>query len=58
MGGAFGQEFATNDPILLNAYLKDIQDPACGATVLFSGITRNHNNGKEYLEIPPACEKK
>jgi molybdopterin synthase catalytic subunit len=43
--------YLTNDPIALNAYLKDMQDPACGASVIFLGITRNHNNGKEVIRL-------
>jgi molybdopterin synthase catalytic subunit len=32
-----------------------VQDPACGATQLFTGTTRNHHDGKEVTDLYYDC---
>lgn len=38
-------------PIDVVAFRASVQDPACGACVLFEGWVRNHNEGREVLRL-------
>jgi molybdopterin synthase catalytic subunit len=38
-------------PIDVVAFRASLQDPACGACVLFEGWVRNHNEGREVLRL-------
>ncbi|GBD25403.1 Molybdopterin synthase catalytic subunit 1 [bacterium HR30] len=40
-----------HNPIDLGEMLAMVSDPSCGATVLFVGSTRDHNEGRQVLEL-------
>ena len=41
----------TKEPILVDDLLDAVSDPSAGATVLFLGTTRNHNEGRRVEEL-------
>ncbi|MFP6664169.1 MAG: molybdenum cofactor biosynthesis protein MoaE [Deltaproteobacteria bacterium] len=41
----------TKEPILIDDLLAAVADPKAGATVLFLGTTRNHNEGRYVQEL-------
>ncbi|XP_054724320.1 molybdopterin synthase catalytic subunit-like [Uloborus diversus] len=41
----------TDDEIDVNAALKNLSNPECGATVFFLGTTRDNFNGKKVVEL-------
>lgn len=43
--------FFTNDPIDSAALVRSVARPSDGATVLFEGVVRNHNEGKAVESI-------
>ena len=43
--------FFTNDPIDSAALVRSIARPSDGATILFEGVVRNHNEGKSVESI-------
>lgn len=47
--------FITDQPISTEEFLNGVPDPSCGASVIFEGIVRNHQNGKPVEKLYYEC---
>ena len=43
--------FIQKTPLDLTALRADIQDPTCGALVVFEGLVRNHHEGRDVTQL-------
>lgn len=47
--------FITDQPISVSEFLNPASDPSCGASVIFVGTVRNHQNGKPVHKLYYEC---
>jgi len=50
-----GKVFLTQNPIQLGEFVTSEVDPASGASVVFTGIVRNHHLGKAVARLTYSC---